>query len=556
MIDDPTGNNNHQLDPGETADFNVSIKNNGSTDASNIEVILSTTEPLITIPNNSATITDLAAGAEAAVVYENIEADASMAAGTGVDFTLDIAADGGYENEDGFSIVVGDIRYQPTGPDAHGYWAYDMYDGTGSPVYDWVEIAPSAGGPGTNLNLVSNQTAHVNLPFTFRYYGNDFTQISICSNGWIAMGYTTTTDYTNSSIPNNDGPPNMIAPFWDNLNPAIGGQVCWYSDAANHRLIVEWYQVPHYGSGGGPETFQAILFDPAYCPTITGDGEIQVNYHTQATTSSVTLGIENSTETIGIQYLYNGDYHENAMPLENGFAIKYTTNTYAGSDLTITLEPQGAPIVIPASGGSFDYNVTIENTGTSTIDFHAWVDVMMPDSTWRDLLLRSGLMLGQGASINRSMTQNVPQRASAGDYVYWGHVGEYPNNPLDEDSFTFEKSAGEFDGGNICADWSLTGWGDAEGFDPVPPTEFSLSRNYPNPFNPETSISFAIPEAVRVSLSVYNLLGRKVATLYEGMTAPGYYTVRWDGSNMASGVYFYRLQAGDFNCIKKCILMK
>ena len=555
VIDDPTGNNNHQLDPGETADFNVSIKNNGSTNASNIEVILSTTEPLITIPNNSATITDLVAGAEATVVYENIEADASMSAGTGVDFTLDITADGGYENEDGFSIVVGDIRYQPTGPDAHGYWAYDMYDGVGAPVYDWVEIAPSAGGPGINLNLGDDQTGHVNLPFTFRYYGSDFTQISICSNGWIAMGYTTSTDWSNSGIPNSDGPPNMIAPLWDDLNPAVGGQVCWYSDAANHRLIVEWYQVPYY-SGGGSATIQTILFDPAYYPTLTGDGEIQVNYNNQSNISSCTVGIENSTETVGIQFLYDGNYDEHAMPLESGFAIKYTTLSSLGGDLTLTLEPQGAPIVIPANGGSFNYDITIENVGVSTAYFQAWIDVMLPNSTWRDLLLRSGLMLGQGASINRSMTQNVPGWTPAGTYEYWGHAGVYPSDPWAEDYFTFEKAAGDFEGESEYTNWSLSGWDEGEGLASALPTEFGLSQNYPNPFNPETSIDFALPEAVKVNLSVYNLLGQRVATLYEGMTPAGYYTIRWEASNLSSGVYFYHLQAGDFNSIKKCILMK
>ena len=555
VIDDPTGNNNHQLDPGETADFNVSIKNNGSTNALNIEVIISTTEPLVTIPNNSATITDLAAGAEAVAVYANIEADASMAAGTRVDFTLDMTADGGYENEDGFSIMVGDERYAPSGPDSYGYWAYDMYDGVGAPVYDWVEIAPSAGGPGINLNLGDDQTGHVNLPFTFRYYGSDFTQISICSNGWIAMGYTTSTDWSNSGIPNSDGPPNMIAPLWDDLNPAVGGQVCWYSDAANHRLIVEWYQVPYY-SGGGSATIQTILFDPAYYPTLTGDGEIQVNYNNQSNISSCTVGIENSTETVGIQFLYDGNYDEHAMPLESGFAIKYTTLSSLGGDLTLTLEPQGAPIVIPANGGSFNYDITIENVGVSTAYFQAWIDVMLPNSTWRDLLLRSGLMLGQGASINRSMTQNVPGWTPAGTYEYWGHAGVYPSDPWAEDYFTFEKAAGDFEGESEYTNWSLSGWDEGEGLASALPTEFGLSQNYPNPFNPETSIDFALPEAVKVNLSVYNLLGQRVATLYEGMTPAGYYTIRWEASNLSSGVYFYHLQAGDFNSIKKCILMK
>jgi glucuronoarabinoxylan endo-1,4-beta-xylanase len=91
---------------------------------------------------------------------------------------------------------------------------------------------------------------------------------------------------------------------------------------------------------------------------------------------------------------------------------------------------------------------------------------------------------------------------------------------------------------------------------PKVPRFFELHQNYPNPFNPTTKIDYAIPQAVNVSLKVYNLLGIEVANLYTGFRQPGNYSAVFDGSAFASGVYFYRLTAGSFGSTKKFILLK
>lgn len=92
------------------------------------------------------------------------------------------------------------------------------------------------------------------------------------------------------------------------------------------------------------------------------------------------------------------------------------------------------------------------------------------------------------------------------------------------------------------------------------PLNFSLSQNYPNPFNPETTINFSIPsvETTRrvVSLIVYDISGREVATLINQQITPGTYSVNWDASNYPSGVYFYRLSSGEFTQTNKMILIK
>ena len=89
------------------------------------------------------------------------------------------------------------------------------------------------------------------------------------------------------------------------------------------------------------------------------------------------------------------------------------------------------------------------------------------------------------------------------------------------------------------------------------PTIFSLSQNYPNPFNPSTVITYSIPKTSTVTLKVYNLVGQEVATLVNNqVNAAGSHMVSFNASNLASGVYFYKLNAGDFTLTKKMVLMK
>ncbi len=88
------------------------------------------------------------------------------------------------------------------------------------------------------------------------------------------------------------------------------------------------------------------------------------------------------------------------------------------------------------------------------------------------------------------------------------------------------------------------------------PSKFSLGQNYPNPFNPETNIKFQISKFADVNLTVFDILGRETAALVNKQLSPGTYELQWDASNYPSGIYYYRLQAGDFSETKKMILLK
>jgi subtilisin-like proprotein convertase family protein len=88
------------------------------------------------------------------------------------------------------------------------------------------------------------------------------------------------------------------------------------------------------------------------------------------------------------------------------------------------------------------------------------------------------------------------------------------------------------------------------------PRYFELKQNYPNPFNPVTKIKYSIPKQAYVLLTVYDILGREVSRSIDGIKPAGNYELTFDGTNLASGVYFYRITAGDFTDIKKMVLIK
>lgn len=88
------------------------------------------------------------------------------------------------------------------------------------------------------------------------------------------------------------------------------------------------------------------------------------------------------------------------------------------------------------------------------------------------------------------------------------------------------------------------------------PAVYSLAQNYPNPFNPSTVIQYSLPEASDVTLAVYDMLGREVASLVDGQKSAGSYEVSFSAGNLSSGIYFYRLNTGNFTKIRSMTFVK
>jgi hypothetical protein len=88
------------------------------------------------------------------------------------------------------------------------------------------------------------------------------------------------------------------------------------------------------------------------------------------------------------------------------------------------------------------------------------------------------------------------------------------------------------------------------------PMQYELFQNYPNPFNPSTVINYSLPEASDVTIRIYDVMGRRIATLLNEKQTAGWHNVTWNAGSVASGTYFYRIQAGNFAAVKKLTLIK
>lgn len=153
----------------------------------------------------------------------------------------------------------------------------------------------------------------------------------------------------------------------------------------------------------------------------------------------------------------------------------------------------------------------------------------------------------------------VQRKGSAGDFVTIAFIEghgttqqtqnyAYTDRNLEAGKYSYRLKQVDFNG--------IYGYSDVVEVDARIPNKFGLSQNYPNPFNPTTTIGYEIAKETNVSLKVYDAIGNEVATLVNETKAPGTYEAIFDASNLSNGVYFYKIQAGNFTATKKLILMK
>ncbi|MFH1121524.1 MAG: C25 family cysteine peptidase [Bacteroidota bacterium] len=331
-----TSEPNYRLDPGETVAVVLELENIGNDVASEVSGILSCDNSYVDIIDPFGIFGDLNINDTSVnnINYFKLSLSPACPAGTIIDFQVLVETGSGnypFQRILNFSVPVSSlIPSDYTGPDAYGYYAYvdddSFYEQT--PVYNWVEIS----GIGNEMNTggVSEYTRTISLPFGFKYYGSTYNQVRVSTDGWIAFGSGTQTSFNNQTLPNDDNIVNMVAVFWDNLinTDYVNGAILTYYDQLFHRFIIEWNGVTinSTGNSSGWAKFEIILLDPSYYATITGDGEILLQYFEADNVSSMTAGIENSAQDIGLLYVFDNNYDPTASEIVAGRVIKFTTN--------------------------------------------------------------------------------------------------------------------------------------------------------------------------------------------------------------------------------------
>jgi len=437
--DEGSPNSNFKLDPGETVNLFLSIDNFGDDIATDVMGVLSSNDQYVTIENPNGYFETI--GINEVAINEDdffvVSIDASCPTGYLAEFSLELNTQNGnynYQVVSGFSLPVSlPVPTDYTGPDAYGYYAYSSNDGLfeKTPVFDWMEIRDI----GTEINVpayTGDYTQAVGLPFDFKYYGTDYDQLRISTDGWIAFGGGSQAAPINTGLPANDNVNCMAGVFWDDLydlDLLQEGEILYYNDNTNHRFIIEWDSIARNVDGAEPvkEIFQAILLDPAHYPTTTGDGEIIFQYKTIEDPENMTVGIENHSQDVGLQYVYDNDYDATASFVENSFAIKFTTEppyynftTGIGDDI----------------GNHSQNGYKLGQNHPNPFNSNTWINYTLPGSS--DVLLAvynvngelvRTLHKGKQASGNYSVKWNGlndnQNKVSPGIYFYRLQTGDY-----------------------------------------------------------------------------------------------------------------------------------
>jgi len=338
--------------PGESVDVFIQIENTGNRGAYGVGAMLLSSSNLVTINNGNTSFGDLDVG-QIAISEEipTLSFSNTIINGSILPLEIKITDQNFYSRSNFINITVGSVLpTDPLGPNPYGYYIYDSndIDYELAPIYDWIEIDTQYGGSGQDLNLTdggdgdnaTNSTTVIDLPFIFSFYGDAYDQISINTNGWVALGETELLSFRNYPIPGAGGPSPMIAAFWDDMKTTSSGDVFYkefFTESGNF-VVIEWSDM-RTEDNNSEEDFQVILYEGNDTPT--GDGEIKVQYKEFNNTSNgyypegekpqhgcyATIGIENKYGNEGLQYTFDNQYPRGASTLYDGSAIFITTQS-------------------------------------------------------------------------------------------------------------------------------------------------------------------------------------------------------------------------------------
>jgi hypothetical protein len=314
---------------------------------------------------------------------------------------------------------------------------------------------------------------------------------------------------------------------WDANYPA--GTTLWIHDQGTPGCVFRRFDpVTHIMT---TETHNVPLL-PGLTSQIAGGSEMSSTY---STSYRVMVGLAQGT------------------PADNFFVLEMESQG-AMPTVTVDLVPLVYPITIPASGGSFSFYAFVTNEDSTAGNITLWTGQRLPNGSMVVPMLGPYTVNLTPGTRAWFRGQNVPGSALPGDYMYFGYAGTYPSTIMESDSFAYTKlTTGN---GPWVGNWDSFGDGFPGETLEVIPLEHAILSNYPNPFNPTTTIHFTLNVAGNVSLTVYDVNGRQVTTLVNGYRLAGTHDVTFDGSNLASGVYVYTLSVNGRTSAAKMALVK
>jgi len=286
----PGGNGSGTAGAGENPELVVTLSNPTQDHLASVEGLLHSSDPYVVVTAAHASFPDAAPGSvctnASSPFAVSVAPDAPPAHTASLSLRISAQAPTyAYAETLGLEIEVAEVQIsRPTGPDRYGYYAYDSTDSLyqHAPVFEWIDIAPP--GPGYIVPVVTvsdNALRLISPSFVIKYFGESCYWYNVCSNGFISLAMTSNAAHENTPIPYRYGPPSMVAPFWDDLDPSSGGDVYSWNDWEEHRFFIQFDGVRRKHTQD-TETFQVIFYHHTYYPTPTGDSMILFQYQLRA----------------------------------------------------------------------------------------------------------------------------------------------------------------------------------------------------------------------------------------------------------------------------------
>lgn len=417
-----------------------------------------------------------------------------------------------------FTTNNGQNNYGGGSPSQGGYYFANSTAASSAapsqPTYNWIDIS----GTGTDIigSIGDDETfGPLNLGFTFNYFGTDYTQFYINSNGFIT--FEPTTFFGTSStpqIPHSGFIDNFIAGYWKDLDPTnanVTGKHLYYG-LNNGDMVIAFEKYPQKNADvNGWISFQIIL---------KSNDNIKIQFNDLGAsfdTTIGTVGIENSTGTQGITYRYFGG---GGPIFSSPLALEFGTNVSA---LPVELSAFTVSVKDAFVKLNWETKTEVNNFGFEVERKAGGIE--SSGSQYEKI----GFVNGSGNSNSPKNYSFTDKNAASGKYFY-------RLKQIDND--------GKFEYSNVVE------------IDMGTPQEYTLNQNYPNPFNPSTMISFSVPVTAPVTLKIFDVLGNEVATLVNEQKPAGIYNIEFNASGLTSGIYFYQLKSESFTQTKKMQLVK
>ncbi len=591
--DSQNGNGNGRLDPGETADITITLYNDGGAALSNITSTLSTNDPYISINQDTATL-DLIEAHNSVNLTFNLSVAENAAIGYSPDIILSVAGNHNFTYTENFTQTIGlvledfetgDFSSFPWEFVGNADWQIDnsAFEGNFCALSGDIDNSQHSG-----MQVTLNVTAAGDISFYHKVSSEaqyDFLRFYIDDQEMDA--WSGDTDWEQSTYSVSEG----IHTFkWDYIKDASvsNGSDCAWIDYIIFPAIGEIVppdfvinptsfdiNLPQNGSTqetltlsnqGGGEVNYTLSISSSGDRSIDGSTlECDIDSYTPGESYTLTFTVTNNSSDAewltdisiafpeGVQVTGSTDFVGGSAPL--------TTNNETGDGVTVTW--------IDANGGYG--NIHQNETATATVDIVVSLDFS------GDMQLNWHMVGDQWGSDPHELDGQIilTQESEPITWIslsdYSGTVGEgetdeitvFFNSETLEWGSTYECEIRVTDNlnRNVTVIPVTLHYGTSNGENFVIPAKTELAGNYPNPFNPTTTIKYALKQSEDVKLMIFNLKGQLVKTLCDEKQDAGYHTIIWNGKDkngktVSSGVYFYKLNAGKYTSTKKMILMK